>query len=408
MSRHHTPGGDDAVIVATRRTPIGRAGKGSLVGERPEDLAVSVIDAVLDSLPQLTTGELEDLYLGCAVPDGVQNQNIARRVAVLHGLDALPAVTVNRFCASSLQAARMAAHAVRAGEGEAFLVGGVESVSHQQPADLFRHSAFDDAAARVDRVFAEGLAWQDPRSTGSLPDVYVAMGVTAELVARLTCTTRQDQDEWACHSQRRAAEAASAGFFAREIAPYRRSDGTVIVHDDGIRPDTTLEVLASLRPAFHPEGTATAGNSSPLNDGASAAVIMSAARAAQLGIQPLARIVSTAATALSPEIMGLGPVSATRRALERAQMTIDDIDIIELNEAFAAQVVPTVRQLEADPERVNPFGGAIALGHPFGSTGVRLLTTLINGLQWKDGNVGVATLCVGGGQGMAMVIERMA
>lgn len=401
----HTPE-NDAVIVAARRTPIGRAGKGSLVHDRPEDLAVSVVQGVLEQLPALAVEEIEDFYLGCAVPEGVQNQNIARRITVLAGYDSLPAVTVNRFCASSLQAARMAAHAVRAGEGDVFLVGGVESVSHQQPGDLHRHAAFDDADDRVREVFETGAAWGDPRTAGRLPDVYVAMGVTAELVARATGTSRRDQDEWALHSQLRAAAAEERGYFQREIIPYRRSDGTVVARDDGIRPETTLDVLAGLRGAFHPEGTVTAGNSSPLNDGASAALIMSARKATELGIEPLARIVSSAASALSPEIMGLGPVEASRKALARAGLTIDDIDIVELNEAFAAQVVPAVRQLGADPSKVNPFGGAIALGHPYGSTGVRLLTTLINGLQWTDGTLGLATLCVGGGQGMALVIER--
>lgn len=405
MTNAHQPGGD-AVIVAARRTPIGRAGKGSLMRERPEDLSLAVVRDVLKRTPQLAAGELEDFYLGCAVPEGVQNQNIARRIAVMAGLDSLPAVTVNRFCASSLQAARMAAHAVKAGEGDAFLVGGVESVSHQQAAEEFRHPAFLDAAARINDIFRNGQMWSDPRAGDHLPDVYVAMGITAEMVARTTGTTRADQDEWALQSQMRAAAAAASGFFDRETTPYTRADGSVVTADDGIRPGTTLEVLSSLRPAFHPAGTATAGNSSPLNDGASAAIIMSADRAVELGIRPLARIISSAATALSPEIMGLGPVEASRTALRRAGLSIDDIDIIELNEAFAAQVVPSVRKLGANPDKVNPFGGAIALGHPFGSTGVRMLTTLVNGLEWTDGTFGLATLCVGGGQGMAMVIER--
>ncbi|GAA1996542.1 acetyl-CoA C-acyltransferase [Microbacterium pumilum] len=406
MTRDLTAG-SDPVIVAARRGPIGRARKGALVDERPEDLSVSVLRATLDAVPGLDPAMIEDFYLGCAVPEGVQNENIARRIAILAGYDSLPAVTVNRFCASSLQAARMAANAVRAGDGDVFLIGGVESVSHQLPVELRRHPAFGDAAARVEDIFADAEEWSDPRLGGVLPDAYVSMGITAEVVARVTGTTREDQDEWAAESQRRAAAAEQAGFFAREITPYRRKDGSVIDRDDGIRPATTVGVLAELRPAFHPAGTVTAGNSSPLNDGASAALIMSAERAVQLGATASARIIATSASALSPEIMGLGPIEASRKALAQAGLRIDDIDIIELNEAFAAQVVPTVRKLGAHPDRVNPFGGAIALGHPFGSTGVRLLTTLINGLQHTDGALGLATLCVGGGQGMAMIIERI-
>lgn len=401
------PSDTDAVIVAAGRGPIGRAGKGALVAERPEDLALSVIRGVLARVPELDPKSLEDFYLGCAVPEGVQNENIARRIAVMAGYDSLPAVTLNRFCASSLQAARMAAHAVRAGEGDAFLVGGVESVSHQQNSDQRRHPVFDSAAQRVQKSFSDEDAWHDPRADGLTPDVYVAMGVTAEFVARTTGTSRRDQDEWALQSQQRAARAVSEGFFSQEIVPYELADGSIVDSDDGLRPGTTLEVLGGLRPAFHPKGTVTAGNSSPLNDGASAAVIMSARRAAELGCRPLARIVSSSASALSPEIMGLGPIDASRKALTRVGLEVGDIDIIELNEAFAAQVVPTIRRLGVDPARVNPFGGAIALGHPYGSTGVRLLTTLINGLQRTDATLGLATLCVGGGQGMAVVIERM-
>lgn len=398
---------DDAVIVAVKRTPIGRAFKGSLAQERPEDLSLTAVCAVLESVPALQSTELDDFYLGCAVPEGFQGDNIARRVAVLAGYDRLPATTVNRFCASSLQAAAMASQAIKAGDAQAILVGGVESVSTQRPVEVEAHPAFLEAANRADRVFEAGEDWTDPRAIGEIPDVYISMGKTAEFVARTTGATRQSQDDWALASQMRAAKALETNYFDFEIASHTTHDGTVVTADDGPRPTTTAEGLAGLNPVFHPEGTVTAGNASPLNDGASAMVVMRAARAQELGIQPLARILGSAASALSPEIMGLGPVEATRKLLGRLGMTIDDIDIVELNEAFAAQVVPVVDQLEADPAKVNPHGGAIALGHPFGATGVRLLGTLLNGLTVQDRSLGLATLCVGGGQGMAMVIERV-
>ena len=397
----------DAVVVSVRRGPIGRARKGSLAGERPEDLAVSVVRAALADIRQLSIRDLDDFYLGCAVPEGAQNENPARRVAVLAGMDSLPAVTVNRFCASSVQALRMAANAVRAGDADAVLVGGMESVSSAQQRDQSRHPAFDEPGERAEQLFRNHEPWSDPREDELLPDVYMPMGMTAEFVARTTSTSRAEQDAWALESQLRAARAIDSGFFAREITAYRRSDGSTVDTDDGPRPTTTLEGLAGLPPAFLADGTVTAGNASPLNDGASAAVVMSAGRAAELGITPLARILGSSATALSPEVMGLGPVEATRTVLRRTGMTLGDIDIIELNEAFAAQVVPTVRQLDLDPDRVNPFGGAIALGHPFGATGVRMLATLLNGLRTRDQSVGLLTLCVGGGQGMGMIVERL-
>lgn len=402
-----TPRADDPVVVAMKRTPIGRARKGSLATERPDDLALTAVTAVLDDLPQLDPSELDDFYLGCAMPEGVQGDNVARRVAVLAGFDSLPGATVNRFCASSLQATAMAAQAVRAGDGTSFLVGGVESVSLQPPIAAAPHPAFAESAARADRTFESGAAWRDPRESGALPDVYIAMGKTAEFVARSTGTTRRDQDEWALESQRRAARAIEGGYFEREIVPHTRRDGINVTRDDGPRPSTTLDGLAGLDPAFHPEGTVTAGNASPLNDGASALVVMRADRARALGITPLVRILGSSASGVSPEIMGLGPVEATDRLLRRLGLTVGDIDLVELNEAFAAQVVPVVRQLGLDPERVNPHGGAIALGHPFGATGARLVGTLINGLTSRDEALGLATLCVGGGQGMAMVIERV-
>lgn len=398
---------NDAVVVAYRRTPIGRARKGSLAGERPEDLALAAIRGALAAVPQMDFAEFSDAYVGCAVPQGAQGDNIGRRVMVLGGMDVVPAVTVNRFCASSLQATAMAAQAVRAGDGEAFLVAGVESTTATPPVVESPHPAFADAARRADGVFESGQAWVDPRDDGKLPDVYLSMGKTAEFVARQTGTTRRDQDEWALESQLRAERALESGYFAREIVPVTTATGTVVQTDDGPRPGTTLKALSGLKAVFHESGTVTAGNASPLNDGASALVVMSARRAGDLGLKPLARILGSAASGVSPEIMGLGPVDASRRLLDRLGLAIGDIEIVELNEAFAAQVVPVVRRLGADPERVNPFGGAIALGHPFGATGARLVGTLINGLQTMDGSLGLATLCVGGGQGMAMVLERL-
>ena len=397
----------DAVVVAYRRTPIGRARKGSLATERPEDLALAAIRGALAAVPQLDAAEFEDAYVGCAVPQGAQGDNIGRRIMVLAGMDTVPAVTVNRFCASSLQATAMAAQAVRAGDGDVFLVAGVESTSSAPPVTENPHPAFADAARRADATFEAGQQWVDPRAAGELPDVYMSMGKTAEFVARQSGTSRRDQDEWALESQRRAERAVQSGYFASEIVSLVTATGRIVGADDGPRPGTTLEALSGLKPVFHESGTVTAGNASPLNDGASALVVMSARRAGELGLRPLARILGSAASGLSPEIMGLGPVDASLRLLDRLGLSISDVDIVELNEAFAAQVVPVVRKLGADPERVNPFGGAIALGHPFGATGARLVGTLINGLQTKDETLGLATLCVGGGQGMAMIVERL-
>lgn len=397
----------DAVVVAYRRTPFGRARKGSLAGERPEDLALAAVRAVLADTPEIDPAVLDDFYLGTAVPEGAQGDNVARRIAVYGGFDTLPGATVNRFCASSLQALTGAARAIRSGDGDAFLVGGMESTSTTPPVSANLYPGHERAAARTDAWFSSGRAWTDPRDEGLDPDVYISMGKTAEFVAGVTGTTRQAQDEWAFASQRRAAAAIETGWFDGEIAAYTRTDGTVVAADDGPRPGTTLEGLAQLDPAFGASGTVTAGNASPLNDGASAAVVMSAARAAELGVTPLARILGAGASALSPEIMGLGPVGASRKVLDRLGLTAEDIDLVELNEAFAAQVVPTVRELGFDPERVNVNGGAIALGHPFGATGVRLVGTVIRALRQHDKTLGLATLCVGGGQGMALVVERL-
>lgn len=399
---------DDAVIVAYARTPIGRARKGSLVDVRPEDLALTATEAALAQVPGLPIGEVEDLMLGCAENYGEQGFNLARRIAVLLGEDHLPGTTVNRFCASSLQATRMAFHAIRAGEGAAYLVVGVESVTRvQQAQDEWEAPQFALSHDEVRRQLVETLEWSDPRERGLLPDYYMGMGITAEFVARHTGTTREDQDAWALLSQQRAGAAQDSGFFTGEIAPVTSPDGSVVDRDDSPRPGTTAEALAGLSPVFHPEGTVTAGNACPMNDGASALLVVSGEAARHHGLTPLARIVATGVSGLSPEIMGLGPVEASRMALGRAGLTAADLDLVELNEAFAAQVVPSARQLGIDPEILNVHGGAIALGHPYGATGARLIGTLARGLAERDGRFGLATLCVGGGQGMALVLERV-
>ncbi|MGP4051781.1 acetyl-CoA C-acetyltransferase [Streptomyces sp. 2A115] len=403
-----------AVVVAAARTPIGRAFKGSLKDVRPDDLAVTAVRAALDQLPGLDPTQIDDLHLGCAEPSGEHGANIARRVAVQLGLDEVPGTTVNRFCSSSLQTARMAFHAIKAGEGHVFVSAGVECVSryrHFGPtgadADDVLNPAFDPARDRTAEDARTNGLWTDPRRDGLLPDVYIGMGQTAENVAGLSKISRQEQDHYALRSQQLYAKAAESGFQAREITPVRRPDGTVIATDDSPRPGTTYEALEGLQPAFRPNGSVTAGNSCPLNDGAAAVVIMSDVRARELGITPLARIVATGVSGLSPEIMGLGPVEATRRALAHAGLSIGDIDLFEMNEAFAVQVIASQRELRIPLERLNVHGGAIALGHPFGATGARIMTTLINGLRTRDAQWGVETMCVGGGQGMAMVLERL-
>ena len=404
----------EAVVVAAARTPIGRAFKGSLKDVRPDDLAVTAVRAALDQLPGLDPTQIDDLHLGCAEPSGEHGANIARRVAVQLGLDEVPGTTVNRFCSSSLQTARMAFHAIKAGEGHVFVSAGVECVSryrHFGPtgadADDVLNPAFGQARDRTAEEARTNGLWTDPRSDGLLPDVYIGMGQTAENVAGISKISRQEQDHYALRSQQLYAKAAESGFHAREITPVRRPDGTVIATDDSPRPGTTYEALEGLQPAFRPGGSVTAGNSCPLNDGAAAVVIMSDVRARELGITPLARIVATGVSGLSPEIMGLGPVEATRRALAHAGLSIGDIDLFEMNEAFAVQVIASQRELRIPLERLNVHGGAIALGHPFGATGARIMTTLINGLRTRDAQWGVETMCVGGGQGMAMVLERL-
>jgi acetyl-CoA C-acetyltransferase len=404
----------EAVIVATARSPIGRAMKGSLVDVRPDHLAATIVQAALDKVPGLDPRTLDDLMLGCAEPEAKQGVNMARRVAVALGYDSLPGTTVNRFCASSVQTSRMAFHAIKAGEGHAFVSAGVECVSHY-PAfsgagagrEEFLDPAFDEARARTEATAASNQTWRDPREDGLLPDVYIAMGQTAENLATSRGISRAEQDEFGVRSQNLAEKAIADGFFDREITPVTTPSGTVVSRDDGPRPGVTLEGVSGLRTVFREDGTVTAGNCCPLNDGAAAVIIMSDTRAAELGLTPLARIVSTGVSGLSPEIMGLGPVEASRRALALAGMTVDDMDLVEINEAFAAQVIPSYQDLGIDLDRLNVHGGAIALGHPFGSTGARITTTLLNGLQTRDKEFGLETMCVGGGQGMAMVLQRL-
>lgn len=403
----------EAVIVAAARSPIGRAFKGSLKDLRADDLTATIIRAALDQVPELDVNEIDDLMLGCGLPGGEQGNNLGRVVAVLLGLDTLPGTTITRYCASSLQTSRMALHAIKAGEGDVFISAGVETVSSftKGTSDSIpdtQNPIFADVQARSAALAASGTdAWTDPRDTGLLPDVYLAMGQTAENLARVKGTSRREMDEFAVRSQNLAEKAAVDGFWAREITPVTLPDGTVIDTDDSPRPGTTLEAVASLKPAFRPDGLVTAGNACPLNDGAAALVIMSDTKARDLGLNPLARIVSTGITGLSPEIMGYGPVEASRQALARAGMTVEDLDLVELNEAFAAQVIPSYRDLGIDIDKLNVHGGAIALGHPFGMTGARITGTLINGLRSTDGTLGLETMCVGGGMGMAMIVERL-
>ncbi|WP_134772460.1 acetyl-CoA C-acetyltransferase [Ornithinimicrobium flavum] len=404
----------EAVIVAAARTPIGRAFKGSLTTVRPDDLAAGVVRAALDQVPVLDPTTIDDLYLGCAEPWGEHGFNMARVVSVLLGLDEVPGATINRFCASSVQTTRQAFHAIKAGEGDVFVSAGVECVSRYadfagagQSRSEWQNPRFADALARTAETAATNRTWTDPREQGGLPDVYVAMGQTAENVATAYGISRQRQDEWGVTSQNRAEAAIAAGVFEREIAPVTLADGTVVSTDDGPRAGVTLEKVSQLQPVFREDGTVTAGNCCPLNDGAAALVVMSDTRAKDLGLTPLARIVSTGVSALSPEIMGLGPIEASRRALTNAGLAMEDMDLYEINEAFAVQVLGSADALGMDYDKLNVHGGAIALGHPFGSTGARISTTLINALRTRDGQFGLETMCVGGGQGMAMVIERL-
>jgi acetyl-CoA C-acetyltransferase len=410
MSR--AAGANEAYIVATARSPIGRARKGSLAGIRPDDLTARMVQAALDKVPTLDPARIEDLMLGCGQPAGEQGMNIARIVAVLLGLDTVPGTTVNRYCSSSLQTTRMAFHAIAAGEGDVFVSAGVEAVSRYGAGFSDVPTAFNplfaDAEARTAaRAEKNAETWQDPRLSGQLPDPYIAMGQTAENAAQVYGVTRQEQDAFAARSQQRAEAAIASGFWARDITPVTLEDGTTVAADDGPRPGVTTEALVTLDPVFRPDGTITAGNCCPLNDGAAAVVIVSGRVVDELGLEPLARIVSTGVSGLSPEIMGLGPVEASRRALSRAGLSMSDIDLVEINEAFAAQVIPSARELGIDEEKLNIHGGAIAVGHPFGMTGARITSTLINALAETGGRYGLETMCVGGGQGMAVVLERV-
>ncbi|ANW19862.1 acetyl-CoA C-acetyltransferase [Streptomyces clavuligerus] len=403
----------EAVIVSAARSPIGRAFKGSLKELRADELTATIIRAALDKIPALDPADIDDLMLGCGLPGGEQGYNLGRIVAVRMGLDRLPGCTITRYCSSSLQTSRMALHAIKAGEGDVFISAGVEMVSRFNKGSSdglpdTQNPVFAEAQARTAKV-AEGGAdsWHDPREDGQLPDAYIAMGQTAENLARFKGVTRREMDEFGVRSQNLAEQALANGFWEREITPVTTPDGTVVSKDDGPRAGVTLAGVEGLKPVFRPDGLITAGNCCPLNDGAAALVIMSDTKARELGLTPLARIVSTGVSALSPEIMGYGPVEASEQALARAGMTIGDIDLVEINEAFAAQVIPSYRDLGIDLDRLNVNGGAIAVGHPYGMTGARITGTLINSLQFHDKQFGLETMCVGGGQGMAMVIERL-
>ena len=390
----------EAVIVDAVRTPIGRAIKGTLRDIRADDLAAIPLRALVERNPEVDFTETVDVMMGCGFPDHEQGYNVARNATLLAGLDHhIPGVTVNRFCASSLQTIRMAFHAIKAGEGDQYIAAGVEASSRGAGMTL-----------PVPNPALDG-------TNGTGYNVYIPMGLTAENVAERCKVSREAQDEWAALSQARAVAARESGHFDREIVgvdiPETHDAGGDVIaahtvtRDDGPRPGTTVESLSKLKPAFKPRGTVTAGNACPLNDGAAAVIVMSDTKARELGLTPLARIVSTAVTGLSPEIMGYGPVAASERALQRAGMSIGDIDLVEINEAFAAQVLPSQRDLGIDMDRLNVNCGAIAVGHPFGMTGARITTTLINSLQWHDKQFGLETMCVGGGQGMALILERL-
>jgi acetyl-CoA C-acetyltransferase len=403
----------EAVIVATARSPIGRAGKGSLKDLRPDDLAVQMVQAALAQVPELDPRDIDDLMLGVGQPAGESGNNLGRAVAVLAGMDHLPGVTVNRYCSSSLQTTRMAYHAIKAGEGDAFVSAGVETVSRYFKGNAdgmpdTQNPLFADAQAMTEKRSDGGAeTWADPREAGLLPDLYITMGQTAENVAQHLGISRADQDAFGVRSQNLAEQAIASGFWSRDITPVTLPGGTVVTADDGPRAGVTLDAVSQLQPVFRPDGTVTAGNCCPLNDGAAAVVVMSDTKAKEFGLTPLARIVSTGVSGLSPEIMGLGPVEATRQALGRAGIAIDDIDLVEINEAFAVQVIGSARELGIAEDRLNVNGGAIAVGHPFGMTGARITSTLVNSLQWHDKQLGLETMCVGGGQGMAMVLERL-
>lgn len=404
----------EAVIVSTARSPIGRAFKGSLKDMRADNLTVQMLQAALAKVPELDPNDIDDLMLGCGLPGGEQGSNLGRVVAVMAGYDNVPGTTITRYCSSSLQTTRMAFHAIKAGEGNTYISAGVETVSSFVKGNSdaiagqeLTNPIFNDATLRTQSFAEGGLSWHDPREDGNLPDIYIAMGQTAENVQQLTGISRAEQDEFGARSQNLAEAAIANGFWAKDITPVTLTDGTVISKDDGPRAGVTMDALAGLKPVFRPDGTVTAGNCCALNDGAAALVIMSDQKAKDLGLTPLARIVSTGVTGLSPEIMGLGPIGATRQALKHAGMSVADIDLFEINEAFAVQVLGSARELGIPLDKLNVNGGAIAVGHPFGMTGARITSTLINSLQHHDKQFGVETMCVGGGMGMAMVIERL-
>jgi acetyl-CoA C-acetyltransferase len=383
----------EAVIVDAVRTPIGRAFKGSLKDVRADELAAVPLKALIERNPEVDFAQTKDVMMGAASGFAEQAYNVGRNASLLAGIDHhVPACTVNRFCASSLQTLRMAFHAIKAGEGDQYIAAGVESVSRAGlgagMADEFKNDTLDG-------------------SQGSLYDVYIPMGMTAENVADRCKVTREQQDEWAVVSQNRAVDAVQSGHFAREIVPVKLDDGTEVTDDDGPRPGTTMEVLANLKPTFKPDGTVTAGNACPLNDGAASVLVMSAERAAELGLKPRARIVASTVAAIRPEIMGLGPIPAIQALLKQAGMTMEDVDVVEINEAFAAQIVPCKDELGIDDDKLNPFGGAIALGHPFGMTGARIMTTLLNDLETLDKTYGIESMCVAGGMGQGMLVERL-
>ncbi|HEX4363879.1 MAG TPA: acetyl-CoA C-acyltransferase [Solirubrobacteraceae bacterium] len=384
----------EAVIVDAVRTPIGRAFKGSLVGVRADELAATPLRALIERNPDVDFAQTHDVMMGAASSIGEQAYNIGRNASLLAGIDHhVPACTVNRFCASSLQTLRMAFHAIKAGEGDQYIAAGVEAVS--------RAGLGAGIPEEAKHPVLNG-------SEGSLYDVYIPMGLTAEKVAARCNVSREAQDEWALISQMRAVAAQQSGHFDREIVPVALPDGGELTKDDGPRPSTTIEKLAALNPVFDPEhGTVTAGNACPLNDGAAAVLVMSEEKAAALGLTPRARIIASTVAAIRPELMGLGPIPAIRALLAQVGMTIDEIDIVEINEAFAAQIVPCRDELGIPAERLNPFGGAIALGHPFGMTGARIMTTLLNGLDAFDGRYGIESMCVAGGMGQAMLVERL-
>jgi len=398
----------EAVIVATARSPIGRAGKGSLVDLRPDDMSAQIVRALMDKVPAVQASDVEDLIMGCGQPAGEAGFNVGRIVAGLAGLDDVPGVTVNRYCSSSLQTIRMAAHAIKAGEGDCFIAAGVETVSRYAmgASDTAPNAIFQAPGERTALRSQGGQPdWTPP---DGLPDFYIAMGQTAENVGEVENVSREEMDEFAAASQQRAVAAVESGHFEGEITPLTLPDGSVVSKDDGPRAGTTVEKLAGLKPVFRPDGRITAGNACPLNDGAAAVMVMSDTRAAELGVTPLARVISSGLTGLDPEIMGLGPIEASRMAMKRAGMGADDVDLVEINEAFAAQVIPSAKHLGFGHDKVNVNGGAIALGHPFGMTGARIMTTLIHNLQTEDKTIGLETMCVGGGQGMAMIVERLA